>query len=94
MTSDSCRAFKGTGDSNGQIKVTPSGGSAQNVAVKGLAALAYKASLSASDVGAIATSAKGAASGVAELDANGKVPSSQLPAYVDDVVEGYYYNSK
>lgn len=31
-----------TGDSNGQIKVTPSGGSAQNVSVKGLAAAAYK----------------------------------------------------
>ena len=29
----------------------------------------------------------GAANGIAELDANGKVPSSQLPAYVDDVVE-------
>jgi hypothetical protein len=44
--------------------------------------------------GAIQSSEKGANSGVAELDANGKVPSSQLPAYVDDVVEGYYYNSK
>lgn len=32
-----------TGDSNGQIKVTPSGGSAQNVNVKGLGASAYKA---------------------------------------------------
>ena len=30
---------------------------------------------------------KGAASGVAELDSNGKVPSSQLPSYVDDVLE-------
>lgn len=30
---------------------------------------------------------KGAANGVAELDASGKVPSSQLPAYVDDVLE-------
>ena len=30
---------------------------------------------------------KGASSGVAELDAGGKVPSSQLPSYVDDVVE-------
>lgn len=39
------------------------------------------------------TSAIGAASGVAELDASGHVPSSQLPAYVDDVVEGYYYNN-
>ena len=46
-----------------------------------------KPSYTASEVGAIATTAKGAASGVAELDANGKVPSSQLPAYVDDVLE-------
>lgn len=42
----------------------------------------------------ILTSQKGAANGVAELDANGKVPSTQLPSYVDDVIEGYYYNSK
>lgn len=37
---------------------------------------------------------KGAANGLAELDANGKVPSSQLPSYVDDVIEGYLYNGK
>lgn len=80
-----------TGDANGQIKITPSGGSAQNVSVKGLGALAYKASLSASDVGALATSLKGAKNGLAELDADGKVPSSQLPSYVDDVLE---YNGK
>ena len=30
---------------------------------------------------------KGAASGVASLDSTGKVPSSQLPSYVDDVLE-------
>lgn len=83
-----------TGDSNGQIKVTPSGGSAQNISVKGLGNLAYKSSLSASDVGALASSLKGAASGVAELDANGKVPTAQLPSYVDDTIEGYLYNSK
>lgn len=76
-----------TGDANGQIKITPSGGSAQNVSVKGLGSLAYKSSLSASDVGALASSSKGAASGVAELDASGKVPTSQLPSYVDDVIE-------
>ena len=35
----------------------------------------------------IEASAKGAASGVAELDEYGKVPSSQLPSYVDDVLE-------
>lgn len=31
---------------------------------------------------------KGEKNGIAELDANGKVPSSQLPSYVDDVIEG------
>ena len=31
-----------TGDNNGQIKITPSGGTAQNVSVKGLGAAAYK----------------------------------------------------
>jgi hypothetical protein len=35
---------------------------------------------SASDVGAIATTARGAVNGVASLDADGKVPSAQLPA--------------
>ena len=35
-----------TGDSNGQIKVTPSSGSAYNVAVKGLGSAAYTASTS------------------------------------------------
>lgn len=35
----------------------------------------------------ILTSEKGAANGVAELDENGKVPTSQLPSYVDDVLE-------
>lgn len=33
-----------TGDSNGQIKITPSGGTAQNVSVKGLGSAAYTAS--------------------------------------------------
>lgn len=33
------------------------------------------------------TSLKGAAKGLAELDSSGKVPSSQLPSYVDDVLE-------
>lgn len=37
--------------------------------------------------GKLATSLKGAANGLAELDANGKVPTSQLPSYVDDVLE-------
>lgn len=32
----------------------------------------------------------GVAGGVATLDTTGKVPSSQLPSYVDDIVMGYY----
>src|SRR5690554_1924313 len=35
----------------------------------------------------IPISQKGANNGVAELDASGKVPSTQLPSYVDDVVD-------
>ena len=49
-----------------------------------------KPSYTAAEVGAIATTAKGANNGVAELDENGRVPSTQLPSYVDDVLE---YNS-
>lgn len=33
---------------------------------------------------------RGVANGIASLDGDGKVPASQLPAYVDDVLEGYY----
>lgn len=35
----------------------------------------------------IAATQKGAANGLAELDSTGKVPSAQLPSYVDDVLE-------
>jgi len=37
----------------------------------------------------VLASEKGTNNGVATLDANGKVPSSQLPSFVDDVLEGY-----
>ena len=36
---------------------------------------------------ALSSSAKGAANGIASLDANGLIPSSQLPSFVDDVLE-------
>lgn len=36
---------------------------------------------------------KGAANGVAELDSGGRVPSAQLPSYVDDVVEAANYEA-
>lgn len=40
--------------------------------------------------GKVSNSSVGTAGGVAELDNTGKVPSSQLPSYVDDVIDGYY----
>lgn len=43
--------------------------------------------------GKVNTTEVGAANGVASLNENGKVPSSQLPSYVDDVIEGYLNNS-
>ena len=33
------------------------------------------------------------ANGIATLDSNGRVPSTQLPSYVDDIIEGYLYNN-
>lgn len=52
------------------------------------------ASLSSSDIPDISATyvpqtAVGAANGVASLGADGKVPSSQLPSYVDDILETY-----
>jgi len=52
------------------------------------------ADLSASDIPDIsatyvAVTTKGQANGVASLDSDGKVPSSQLPSYVDDVIDAY-----
>lgn len=38
----------------------------------------------------IKVSEKGVNNGVATLDNSGKIPSSQLPSYVDDIVEGNY----
>lgn len=49
--------------------------------------LSENVSLSAADVGAIPATEKGQPNGVATLGSDGKVPSSQLPAYVDDVEE-------
>ena len=57
-------------------------------------ALSANVTLDADDVGAIPATEKGANNGVAELDETGKVPSSQLPSYVDDVIEGYLSGGK
>jgi len=57
--------------------------------VKGDAETTYRSgnvNITPANIGAIPTSAKGAANGVATLDENGMVPSTQLPSYVDDVL--------
>lgn len=46
-----------------------------------------KESITSAAAGGILSTEKGAANGVATLDSNGTVPSSQLPSYVDDVLE-------
>jgi len=40
----------------------------------------------------IKASTIGVANGVASLDANGRIPSSQIPSAVDEIIEGYLYN--
>lgn len=40
----------------------------------------------------IKNSEKGTANGVASLDATGKIPASQVPGSMDEIIEGYYYN--
>ena len=82
-----------TGTTNGTISVNTNGTSV-DVSVYGLGSLAYKSSLTAGEVGAIPTSSLGIVNGVAQLDSSGKVPESQLPSYVDDIIEGYYYENK
>lgn len=52
------------------------------------------ADITVEDATKIPTTEKGVANGVATLGADGKVPSEQLPSYVDDVIEGYYNEGK
>ena len=70
-------------------KVTPAGiGAVPTSRTVNSKALSADISLSASDVGAIPSTDKGVASGVASLDSSGKVPSSQLPASGASVLGG------
>lgn len=71
---------EGISYSNNTIKYYSTDGSNINVVT---------ASQIVTDGGGLTSSNVGQANGIASLDANGKVPSSQLPSYVDDVVEAY-----
>lgn len=73
------------------IAVTIGTGKVTNAMLAGSIAISKISGLQTALDNKLATSLKGAANGLAELDANGLVPSSQLPSYVDDVLE---YSSK
>ena len=60
----------------------------QGVTINGVSLGTSNITINATDsTSRIASDEKGVANGVATLDSNGLVPSSQLPSYVDDVLE-------
>lgn len=74
------------GSTDGAFTVTPSGGSAQTVNIHGLGSMAYESSSSF-------ISSK--PDGTTDFFNNDTIINSKyLPSYVDDVIEGYYYNGK
>jgi hypothetical protein len=69
-------------------QVTDNGATTTNpIAIGGLTITGLATGVLKSNSGVIASVPFGAANGVATLGGDGKVPSSQLPSYVDDVVE-------
>lgn len=69
-------------------QVTDNGATTTNpVTIGGLTITGLSTGVLKSDSGVISSVPFGAANGVATLAGDGKVPSSQLPSYVDDVVE-------
>ena len=69
-------------------QVTDNGATTTNaINIGGLTITGLSTGVLKSDSGVISSVPFGAANGVATLAGDGKVPSSQLPSYVDDVVE-------
>lgn len=98
-------ASGGIADSGIDASAIPSGASASNklltesdltegdgIDITGTTIALDVSYLTASRVGFIDASEKGVAGGVAALDSTGKIPGSQLPGYIDEVVEGYLYD--
>ena len=75
----------------GNINITKSNIGLSNVENKSSAAIREEITstniITALDFTPISSDLKGANGGLAELDSTGKIPISQLPSYVDDVVE-------
>lgn len=68
---------------------TAQSASAVKVGNDGTGHVVIGSALTASDVGAVDSSAVGQADGICPLDSNGLVDSSYLPSFVDDVIEAY-----
>ena len=76
----------------GVLAATKTSGDTVEVAIDSTGKLYVPTYPTLLSLGGIPATEKGANNGIATLGADGKVPSSQLPSYVDDVIEGYYYN--
>lgn len=77
-----------------KLTTGPSAGTYTKVTVTSAGLVTAGTTLSASDIPDISATyvtqnEVGVANGVASLDGDGKVPSSQLPSYVDDVIDAY-----
>lgn len=77
-----------------KLTTGPSAGTYTKVTVNADGLVTTGTTLAASDIPDIsatyiAVTQKGVANGVASLDSDGKVPTSQLPSYVDDVIDTY-----
>lgn len=78
--------IKASSSSAQQAAIDAAAEAAGNLTVNGKS-LSSSPVLTAEDVAAVPTDAKGAAGGVATLGDDGRVPTAQLPSYVDDVIE-------
>ena len=79
-------------DSTGKLPASVTGSAATLQTARTINGVSFDGSanitINATDsVARVASSEKGAANGVATLDDTGKVPASQLPSFVDDVLE-------
>ena len=86
--------FTGLAGKVDALTTAPTAGTYTKVTINADGLVTSGTTLSASDIPDIsadylAADLKGAANGVAELDSNGLVPTSQLPSYVDDVIDAY-----
>lgn len=75
---------------SGNIEISGGSGDVSDVTVDGVSVVEDGvASIDLS--GKVSTSSVGVANGIAPLDASSLVDEQYLPSYVDDVIEGYYY---